>query len=110
MPQNHALKNVNINLKTLHSSLVACPPHYEVTEGRSSVIVDEERVERDGWIVNNWRKYEGLEEWSVLGLYVSDMTLYRPYSIRRQARSVDQYQLVSRYKFNENQEIALNFV
>ena len=25
----------------------------EVTEGRSSVIVDEERVERGGWIVNN---------------------------------------------------------
>ena len=25
----------------------------EVTEGRSSVRVDEERVERGGWIVNN---------------------------------------------------------
>ena len=25
----------------------------EVTEGRSSVRVDEDRVERDGWMVNN---------------------------------------------------------
>jgi len=36
--------------------------------------VDEDRVERGGWMANNWRKYEGWEDWSVL--YVSDMTLY----------------------------------
>ena len=27
----------------------------EVTEGRSSIRVDEDRVERGGWIVNNMR-------------------------------------------------------
>jgi len=27
-----------------------------VTEGRSNVRVEEERVERGGWIVNSWRR------------------------------------------------------
>ena len=31
------------------------------------------KCERGGWMVKNWRKYEGWEDWSVL--YVSDMTL-----------------------------------
>jgi len=34
----------------------------EVTEGRSSVRVEEERNERGGWIVNNWCRQEGRED------------------------------------------------
>jgi hypothetical protein len=33
----------------------------EVMEGRRSVRAEEDRVERGGWIVNNWRRYEGWE-------------------------------------------------
>jgi len=28
----------------------------EVTEGRSSVRTEEERVERGGWVVNSWQR------------------------------------------------------
>ena len=31
----------------------------DLMEGRTSVWVEEERVERGGWIVNNWRRYKG---------------------------------------------------
>jgi len=37
-----------------------------VTEGWSSVRVEEKRVEQGGWIVNSWRREEGWEDWSVL--------------------------------------------
>jgi len=38
----------------------------DVTEGRSSVSLEEELVERGGWIVNSWLRSEGWEDWNVL--------------------------------------------
>ena len=38
--------------------------YYEVTEGQSSVRVEEKQVERDDWIMNSWSRRDGRIEMS----------------------------------------------